>query len=186
MRIAVQFTEGGGLYIARDREHGFLYSNGNYTTLDEPLGAHGTAALASTTRARSSASIGTAASKIHGFLYSNGQYTTIDDPRAAIDGWTSAYGINDKGQIVGSYNDSKGMHGFPYIRHRLPINKEVNEAGVGSCRCLRRRGSLVGVFQKPSPTLFLCTGCLTYLRHLVPSAVPPSSVQVGAGRVTTP
>jgi probable HAF family extracellular repeat protein len=44
----------------------------------------------------------------NGFLYSNGTYTTIDDPLATVD--TTAYGINDAGQIVGTY----GSHGFLY------------------------------------------------------------------------
>src|SRR5215831_10592061 len=44
----------------------------------------------------------------NGFLYSNGTYTTIDDPLATVN--DSAYGINDAGQIVGTYDG----HGFLY------------------------------------------------------------------------
>jgi hypothetical protein len=46
----------------------------------------------------------------HGFLYSGGSYTTIDNPVAI---GTLAVGINNAGQIVGSYFDSGGGdHGF--------------------------------------------------------------------------
>jgi probable HAF family extracellular repeat protein len=51
-------------------------------------------------------------SQAQGFLYDNGTYTTLNDPLAT--GATSAYGINDRGQIVGSYGDSSGLHGFVY------------------------------------------------------------------------
>ena len=41
----------------------------------------------------------------HGFLDTNGVITTIDDPNAGSAGHTLAYGINDWGQIVGTYCD---------------------------------------------------------------------------------
>src|SRR5262249_47353095 len=45
----------------------------------------------------------------HGFLLSNGAYTILDVPGATD---TEAYGINNVGQIVGSYRNSTGTHGF--------------------------------------------------------------------------
>jgi probable HAF family extracellular repeat protein len=36
-------------------------------------------------------------------------YTTLDVSGATL---TNAYGINNSGQIVGSFNDSSGSHGF--------------------------------------------------------------------------
>jgi probable HAF family extracellular repeat protein len=50
----------------------------------------------------------------HGFLYNpNGAtWTTLDDPLAT--NGTIAYGINDAGQIVGTYNTSTGTHSFIY------------------------------------------------------------------------
>ena len=38
----------------------------------------------------------------HGFLYAGGTFTSLDYP-GATGGFTAAYGINDKGQIVGTY-----------------------------------------------------------------------------------
>jgi probable HAF family extracellular repeat protein len=53
----------------------------------------------------------------HGFLLSDGIYTQIDSPGAVAPGpgitATGAYGINDRGQIVGSSYDARGLrHGF--------------------------------------------------------------------------
>jgi probable HAF family extracellular repeat protein len=39
-------------------------------------------------------------------------YTTIDDPSATKG--TTANDINNEGQIVGSYNNASGQHGFLY------------------------------------------------------------------------
>src|SRR5262249_20311045 len=46
----------------------------------------------------------------HGVLLSGGRYTTLDVPGSTL---TFAYGINDAGQIVGTYIDAAGgQHGF--------------------------------------------------------------------------
>jgi uncharacterized membrane protein len=39
------------------------------------------------------------------------QYTILDDPNAAP-GQTLARGVNDSGEVVGSFSDSSGLHGF--------------------------------------------------------------------------
>ena len=39
-------------------------------------------------------------------------YTTFDDPLASGGDGTHAAGINDTGQIVGTYDDASGVHGF--------------------------------------------------------------------------
>jgi uncharacterized membrane protein len=45
----------------------------------------------------------------HGFVYTAGIFDTIDVPGAY---YTDVYGINDAGQIVGSYGDATGDYGF--------------------------------------------------------------------------
>ncbi len=46
----------------------------------------------------------------HGFLYRGGSYFSVDVPGALR---TDAYGVNDSGQIVGSYVDANFIgHGF--------------------------------------------------------------------------
>jgi probable HAF family extracellular repeat protein len=47
---------------------------------------------------------------VHGFLSNNQTYITLDDPLATQG--TIAQGINDAGQIVGTYSDNTSQHGF--------------------------------------------------------------------------
>lgn len=51
----------------------------------------------------------------HGFLISGSAFTTIDVPGASA---TAAIGINARGDIVESYSDAKGAHGFLLSRSR--------------------------------------------------------------------
>jgi hypothetical protein len=44
--------------------------------------------------------------KAHGFVHTRGHFTTIDIPGAIR---TQTFGINDSGQIVGSYADCTGF-----------------------------------------------------------------------------
>jgi hypothetical protein len=68
----------------------------------------------------------------HGFLYSGGSYTTIDPPgRTGI----SIAGINDIGQIVGSYNDPSGQHGFIATPNSAPpptVVADTTSATIGT------------------------------------------------------
>jgi uncharacterized membrane protein len=45
----------------------------------------------------------------HGFLLSRGLVTTVDAPGAVA---TNAFGINERGDVVGVYEDAAGLHGF--------------------------------------------------------------------------
>src|SRR3954467_388616 len=104
----------GSYQDASGTTHGFLYSGGTYTTLDAPS--------ARTTAARAINGLGqivgtyTDASGTYNFLYSGGSYTVLADlPGPPI-------GINDFGQIVGSYSTPTPLafnsffvsHGYVY------------------------------------------------------------------------
>ena len=79
--------------------HGFLYSNGAYTTLNDPsAGSSGTFAVGINDTGQIVGSYFDANSRNHGFLYSGGSYTTFDDPLDVYG--TVPYGINNNGQIV--------------------------------------------------------------------------------------
>jgi probable HAF family extracellular repeat protein len=67
----------------------------------------------------------------HGFLYDKGRFTTIDPPDASDAGRTgggcdgigfaatAAFGINNRGQVVGQYVDDDGLlHGYLWERRR--------------------------------------------------------------------
>ena len=49
-------------------------------------------------------------SPLQGFIYDGSTYTVINDPNAT--NGTVVNGINDLGQLVGSYSNSTGTHGF--------------------------------------------------------------------------
>ena len=94
---------------------GFLYSNGNYTTINDPSGTglNGTIADAINNHGQIVGIYTDSNNTPHGFLLSGGSYTTIDDP-LGVNG-TVVKGINDLGEIVGGYLDSNSkLHGFLY------------------------------------------------------------------------
>ncbi len=74
-------------------DHGFLYSGGNYTTLDDPSANAGTFAQGINDSGQIVGYYTNTASGNHGFLYNpagGGTYTTLDDPFAAGPGGTFA------------------------------------------------------------------------------------------------
>jgi probable HAF family extracellular repeat protein len=94
--------------------HGFLYSGGSYTAIDDPLGVGGTIATGINNNGQIVgyyASYPNLAGE-HGFVDSGGSFTTLPDPSPGNGAF--AQGINDNGQIVGYYGDSTGAHGFVY------------------------------------------------------------------------
>ena len=102
-----------GSYIdSSENANGFLYSNGTWTTLDDPSAINGTFANGINASGQIVGSYTDGSGNENGFLYSNGTWTTLDDP-LGID--TTASAINNAGQIVGSYIDSSGnTNGFLY------------------------------------------------------------------------
>jgi probable HAF family extracellular repeat protein len=97
---------------------GFLYSNGIWTTLDDPSASGGTVPIGINASGQIVGDyidyIGSSGTQQHGFLYSNGTWTTLGDPSASGEG-TVARDINDSGQIVRTYYGSGNVaHGFLY------------------------------------------------------------------------
>ena len=127
---------------APDNDYGFIYSNGVYTTLDDPLAAsnqQGTFAYG----IDGGNIVGTymdANHVYHGFLYNDSTFTTLDDPLAGtgLDQGTKIFGISDDGTIVGDYVDSSGdTHGF--IATPVPEPTSGIFLLVGAIALLRRR-----------------------------------------------
>jgi probable HAF family extracellular repeat protein len=103
----------GAYYDASLMQHGFLYANGTYTTLDNPSANFGTVAQAINGFGQVVGYYRNITG-IHGFVYNpnDGTYTRIDDP---LGRGTFPSGINDAGQIVGYYVDASGQeHGYLY------------------------------------------------------------------------
>jgi probable HAF family extracellular repeat protein len=106
-------------------QQGFLYQNGNYTSINDPsAGAEGTDA---TDINNSGVIVGfyyDSSDKLNGFVDIGGTFTTIDDP-LGVEG-TQVYGINNAGQIVGSYIDGSGVeHGFVASLNGVTTNEDA-------------------------------------------------------------
>lgn len=90
----------------------FLYSGGNYTTIDPPGDVNGVSPGRSNDLGQIVGAYANGITNV-GFLYSSGSYTPLFYPTAVFS--TFASGINDKGQVVGSYGDRNALeHGFLY------------------------------------------------------------------------
>ena len=98
----------------------FLYSDGMFTTLNDPVATGGTFAFGINDGGQIVGHYGappfpSGNIAVHGFLYNNGVYTPLDDPSANDSPGTTATGISNSGQIVGYYYDSNNSaHGFLY------------------------------------------------------------------------
>jgi probable HAF family extracellular repeat protein len=116
-----------GYYYDSSRDaHGFLYSGGSYTTLDDPLGVNGTVATGINDKGQIVGYYSDNLNDRHGFLYSGGSYTTLDD--LGVNG-TVATGINDKGDIVGYYQDGHS-HGFLAATAHAPPSGNMTAEGT--------------------------------------------------------
>ena len=87
-------------------DHGFVYSNDSYVTLDAPSGAGSTIL----TGINDAGQIVGYYANSTGFLYSGGSFTILSDPLGV--GGTSPMGINAAGQVVGDYSGGSTTHGF--------------------------------------------------------------------------
>jgi probable HAF family extracellular repeat protein len=85
-------------------EHGFLYDNGAFTTLDVPgaVSRYGIGVAAINDRGEVVGSYFTSSGE-HGFIYDDGTYTTLNAPGAPGDVFTFAEAINDRGEVAGGY-----------------------------------------------------------------------------------
>lgn len=88
-------------------DHGFLLSNGTFTTIDVPAAAY-TFALGINTAGDIVGTYGDAAGHQHGYLLKNSVFTTIDFPGATD---TALFDLNDKGQMVGGYGINELVFG---------------------------------------------------------------------------
>ena len=107
-----------GHYFDGTHTHGFIYNNGTYTTLDDPLGTD-TFITGENDNGQIVGYYTDLSGGEHGFLYVGGTFTTIDNPSGmqptlrGATGGTELSGINNAGDIVGAYFDSAGhSHGF--------------------------------------------------------------------------
>ncbi len=91
-----------GYYYNGTSDEGFLYSNGIYTTLIDPLqGPTGDTYAQGINYAGQVTGTYYNGTTYEGFLYSNGTYTTLMDPLQGPTGETIPASINNSGQVTG-------------------------------------------------------------------------------------
>jgi hypothetical protein len=115
-----------GHYVKGFTNEGFLYQNGQFTTVQVNGGS---ATLTSINNANTVAGFYSDSAGLHGFtMTSGGGLTTIDDPNA-VHG-TEVTGINNKGDVVGIYFDGAfTAHGFSLINGTFST---IDYAGAGT------------------------------------------------------
>ncbi len=123
---------------------------GGFVPIEVP-GATFTACRAIAADGRIVGFYGDASGRQHGFLLAHGVFTTIDAPAELQARGTSAFGINNRGDIVGSWIDRDGVQrGF-----LLPADGAftVIDGPAGAIRALARgitaAGDIVGYFDTP-------------------------------------
>jgi uncharacterized membrane protein len=119
---------------ANSVQHGFLLRDGVFTTIDDPAGVLGSAALGLNDHGQVSGVYVDAGGVAHGYVLSGGQFTTIDPP-GAVDGAADA--INDAGTVVGVYIDASGIphsygatpaHGNSDVANSILANDQASTA----------------------------------------------------------
>jgi probable HAF family extracellular repeat protein len=104
----------GTYYGFNASSHGFVLSNGVYTTVDVP-GFSGTEVTAINNTGAIVGQCWHTGGSAYGFIYSGGSYTILSDPDLNNAGYTNVTGINDAGQVVGDWKDGNtNSHGFLY------------------------------------------------------------------------
>jgi probable HAF family extracellular repeat protein len=136
--------------------HGFVYSGGTYTTFDDPsakVGGFGQGTFGAAINA-SGQIVGYYTfpnSDNAGFLDSGGIFTTIADPQGYAGGiGTRCGGINNTGEIVGSYVDASGnfnlRHGFLYVGGTFTNFDDPLGAQGTSATGITDAGQIVGTY----------------------------------------
>jgi probable HAF family extracellular repeat protein len=138
-----------GTYINWDqavnglKNYGFLYSNGQYTTLSD---GYGTVASGINGDGQIVGSAnGSELSPAYGFFWSDHHYTTL-----LHDNVTYAYGINNKDQIVGvyygTYHGVSGGHGFVYSNGHYKTLDDPHATGGTIATGINYKGEIVGTY----------------------------------------
>jgi probable HAF family extracellular repeat protein len=131
-----------GYTLGGEQTHGFLYTNGDVTSIMAP-GSRNTFAYGINNAGQIVGSASGSTSSTYGFLYANNNFMIISVPGS---GSTIARGINDNGQIVGTAIDSGGrQNGFLYNAGTftaLTVPGNLNTYAYG----INNSGQIVGTF----------------------------------------
>jgi probable HAF family extracellular repeat protein len=141
-----------GHYHNNSGYHGFLYSAGTYTPIDDPLATTSTLANDINNAGQIIGGYGNSSGS-HGFLYNPNSvnlFTTLDFPGATL---TSPTKINASGQIVGLIFNSvgSGEHGFRYdgLFAAIDAPQATTGTAVGG---INASGQIVGFYHTATAT----------------------------------
>jgi uncharacterized membrane protein len=122
--------------------HGFLLSQGAYTTIDFPDAIY-TQAIGITPAGEIVGDYIDPGCSTHGFLLSQGVFTTLDVPGALF---TRTHGINPEGHIVGFYQTTDGkVHGL-LLRHGSSSTIDMPGADTTFSYRINSEGEIVGSY----------------------------------------
>jgi probable HAF family extracellular repeat protein len=138
---------------------GFLLAKGDFTTVQFP-GALSTEPVGVNNRRQIVGTYVDSSNTAHGFLLDRSVFTTIDHPDAAPRGspdfasgatlGTAAFGINNRGQIVGQYGDASGrIHAF-LLADGVFTTIEAPGAINTNASDINERGQVVGFYLSTS------------------------------------
>ena len=130
----------GGYDTAGFVIHGFLLDGGRFTTIDVP-GALRTLALRINARGQILGNYEDERGGCHGFLLDDGRLEAIDVPGSP----TQAIGLNDRGQVAGTYIADGVFHGFLFD-NGVYTTIDVPGALQTSVLDINARGQILGVF----------------------------------------
>jgi probable HAF family extracellular repeat protein len=144
-QVAGTYTEGNPINGV-DITHGFILSEGVYTTVDVP-NAISTYVAGINTSGQVAGYYTDASGRKHGFLYSGGAFKTFDVP-GFIDSTFpyQNFQINDKGQVSGTYTDVSGNeHGFVYVSGAV-TTIDIPNATTTFVNGINAKGQLAGYY----------------------------------------
>ena len=132
---------------------GFLFKGGTYTKIDVP-GAVESFAQGINNHGHVSGWYSKSDQSVHGFVLINGNFITLDV--AGTNGTTTATGINDADQVVGTYTggNCRGQCGFiatPVTSSEVKVSNVI-EGGVGGVSAARCGSTVVVGFADAEPT----------------------------------
>src|SRR5260370_29152375 len=112
----------------------------------------------------------------------NATFATIDFPGGTS---TSALDISPTGEIVGSYNDANGTHGFLLSRSGEFTSIDIAGANFTRAAAINRRGDIVGTYRLPTDPAAVRHGFLLSKRAFTtidpPGAVFTNPLGINAG-----
>jgi probable HAF family extracellular repeat protein len=171
---------------------GLVDIDGVFTTVDDPLGINGTVLTGISNNGEIAGYYVGATDtgyETHGFVDINGAFTTVDDPNVTNTepGGVEITGVNDAGEIVGSYSEGnpvdasrEGFTATPEVACYLRGTRILTERGEVAIEALAIGDRVVTASGPARPVVWLGHRALDCGAYADPKAVWPVRVSAGA------